>query len=99
MEDTLKLKIERLVSHQNLPNCKPNDHRRTRGQGTELWLVEDDPAFINPESIIGHVIVWLCDLPKPAEHRYFVKEILYRLYGRWKYRDISKRHLLPSEYT
>ena len=97
VENTLKLKVDRLLFHQNLPNCKLTDHRRTRGQDKELWLVEDDSTFIDSASIVERVLVWLCDLPEPANYEFHIREILYQFNNRWKYRDIAKRHRLPCE--
>ena len=92
-----KLKVDRLIPHSNLPNCKPNDRWHTRGNGQELWLVDGDPALVDPVSIVSRSSIWLCDLPKPPRYNYYVTEILYRFEGRWKYREISKQQLLPSE--
>jgi hypothetical protein len=89
------LKVDRLLSHHNLPKSvgRPRKHSNDK----ELWLVEDDPAFIETTSIIEHISVWLCDLSEPVEYRFYVKEILYKFNNRWKFRDITKRHRLPCE--
>ncbi|CAG8774458.1 5405_t:CDS:2 [Gigaspora margarita] len=36
-------------------------------------------------------------MPEPSEYEYYIKEIVYRFNGRWKYRSINMRHRLPSK--
>ncbi|CAG8469584.1 1011_t:CDS:2 [Scutellospora calospora] len=93
-----KVKVDRLLQHHNLPNCRFDSDRHTRGNGKELWIVEGDSTFIDPENIRKPISVWLRDLPEPQTYSYYVQEIVYNFNGRWKYRDISKRHRLPCEY-
>lgn len=97
-DEICKLKVDRILMHQNLPNCRSSNNRHNRGNDKELWLVEGKPKLIDLECIDRHVVVWLCDLPEPAEYEFYIREILYRFGSRWKYRDISKRHRLPCEY-
>ena len=54
--------------------------------------------MINLANIERRVIVWLCDMPEPEEYEFYIKEIVYRFDGRWKFRDIKMRHQLPCEY-
>ena len=99
IDNTLKLKTDALISHENLCNCRSTDNRHTRGKGKELWLVEEKAKLVNPESIKRHIIVWIRDMPKPAEvYDFYVDEIMYRFNGRWQYRNIAERHRLPCEY-
>ncbi|GES99006.1 hypothetical protein GLOIN_2v1880882 [Rhizophagus clarus] len=96
--NTLKLKVDTLLSHENLPNCRFNDNRHTRGNNMELWLVEDAVKLVNPANIEQRIVVWLCDMPEPDEYDYYIKEIVYYFDGHWKYREIATRHKLPCEY-
>ena len=93
------LKVDRLIPHTNLPNCRSNDRRHTRGKGLELWLVDGDRTLVDPNSVVSCLSVWLCDLPEPPSYDFYVSEILYQFEGRWKYREIAKRQLLPGEHT
>ena len=34
--NSLKLKIDRILSHENLPNCRSTDKRHDYGNGNEL---------------------------------------------------------------
>ncbi|RIA80690.1 hypothetical protein C1645_838254, partial [Glomus cerebriforme] len=47
----LKLKINQLLSHKNLLNCRSTDNRHSCDNGKELWLVEGEAKFINPANI------------------------------------------------
>ncbi|GBC32802.2 hypothetical protein GLOIN_2v1880882 [Rhizophagus irregularis DAOM 181602=DAOM 197198] len=94
----LKLKVDQLFSHENLPNCRSTDNRHIRGNGKELWLVEGEAKFINPQNIERHITVWLRDMPEPEEYDYYIQEIVYFFNGKWKYRNIIMRHHLPYEY-
>ena len=97
--NTLKLKVDPLLPHEDLPNCRSDDNRHTRGNNMELWLVENAVKLVNPENIEHHIIVWLCDMPEPDEYNYYVQEIVYHFNdGRWKFRGIAARHRLPCEY-
>jgi hypothetical protein len=99
IDNTLKLKTDTLISHENLRNCRSTDNRHTRGKGKELWLVEEKAKLVNPPSVERHIIVWLCDMPEPSEgYDFYVDEIMYRFDGRWQYRNIAERHRLPCEY-
>ena len=49
--NTLKLKIDQLLSHKNLPNCRSTDNRHSRSNSKELWLVEGEAKFVNPANI------------------------------------------------
>jgi hypothetical protein len=95
---TLKLKTDTLISHENLRNCRSTDNRHTRGEGKELWLVEGETKLVNPANVKRHIIVWLCDMPEPANgYDFYVNEIMYHFGGRWQYRNIAERHHLPCE--
>ena len=98
MNETYKLKVDRVLTHQNLPNCRSSNSRHSRGNDRELWLVEGQSKLIDLECIDRRVVVWLCDLPETAEYEFYIQEVLYRFNNRWKYRNISKRHRLPYEY-
>ncbi|RGB21654.1 hypothetical protein C1646_777582 [Rhizophagus diaphanus] len=93
----LKLKVDPLLSHEDLPNYHSDDNWHTCGNNMELWLVEGAVKLVNPENIEHHIIVWLHNMPKPDEYNYYVQEIVYRFDGRWKYREIATRHRLPCE--
>ncbi|CAG8799118.1 31685_t:CDS:2, partial [Gigaspora margarita] len=75
------------------------DHAIRRNNGDsdrhtrrELWIVEGDSTYVDPESISQRIIVWFCDSPEHERYNYYVKKkILYRFDNRWKYRDIFKR--------
>ena len=54
--------------------------------------------LVDPANIVRRVIVWLCDTPESEEYEFYIKEIVYRFDGRWKFRDIKMRHWLPCEY-
>jgi len=95
--NALKLKIEAIFSHGQLPNCRAADSRHTRGNGKEVWLVENEVKLINPANIERRIVVWLCDTPEPVKYDYYAQEIVYNIDNRWKYRDISMRHRLPCE--
>ncbi|GBC46847.2 hypothetical protein GLOIN_2v1880882 [Rhizophagus irregularis DAOM 181602=DAOM 197198] len=95
--NTLKLKVDMLLKHEKLPNCRPNDNRHTRGNNMELWLVEGEAKLVNPSNVVQHIVVWLCDMPEPDEYDFYIKEIVYSFDSRWKYRDIASRHRLPYE--
>ncbi|PKC54996.1 hypothetical protein RhiirA1_446940 [Rhizophagus irregularis] len=95
--NTLKLKVDMLLKHEKLPNCRPNDNRHTRGNNMELWLVEGEAKLVNPTNVVQHIVVWLCDMPEPDEYDFYIKEIVYSFDSRWKYRDIASRHRLPYE--
>ena len=90
--NTLKLKINTTFSHEQLPNCRAADSRHTRGNGKEVWLVENEVKLINPANIERRIVVWLCDTPEPVKYDYYAQEIVYNIDNRWKYRDISMRH-------
>jgi hypothetical protein len=49
--NTLKLKVDILLSHENLPNCHSTDSRHTRRNGNELWLVEGKMKLLNIANI------------------------------------------------
>ncbi|CAG8787610.1 8618_t:CDS:1, partial [Acaulospora morrowiae] len=70
-----KLKVDRLLHHQNLPNCKSNNNRHTRGNGKELWLVESDSTLVNLVNVKQHVTIWLCDQQEPAKYDFYIQEI------------------------
>lgn len=95
--NSLKLKIDTILSHEHLPNCRSTDNRHTRGNGKELWLVEGEVNLINPIYIERRIVVWLCDLPEPEEFDFYIKEIVYQFDGKWNYRDITMRHRIPCE--
>ena len=78
----LKLKIDTLISHENLRNCRSTDNWHTREKGKELWLVEREAKLINPANIEWHILVWLCDMPEPEVYNFYIKEIMYRFDGR-----------------
>jgi hypothetical protein len=78
----LKLKVDQLFSHENLPNCRSTDNRHIRGNGKELWLVEGEAKFINPQNIERHITVWLRDMPEPEEYDYYIQEIVYLFNGK-----------------
>ncbi|RGB26702.1 hypothetical protein C1646_770094 [Rhizophagus diaphanus] len=71
----LKLKVDQLLSHENLPNCHSTDNRHIRESGKELWLVEGEAKFINPQNIERHITVWLRDMPELEEYDYFIQKI------------------------
>jgi len=96
--NTLKLKTDTLILHENLHNCHSTDNRHTRGKGKELWLVEGETKLVNLENIGQRIIVWLRDMPEPEEYDFYVDEIMYYFDGRWKYRNIVARHRLPCEF-
>ncbi|CAB5153520.1 unnamed protein product [Rhizophagus irregularis] len=96
--NSLKLKVDQIISHDDLPNCHLTDNRHTRGNGNELWLVEGKTNLVNPENIAQRIIVWMCDMPEPEVYDFYIKEIIYRFNNRWKFRDITMRHQLPCEY-
>ncbi|CAG8560398.1 12892_t:CDS:2, partial [Cetraspora pellucida] len=57
--NSLKLKVDRIISHKDLPNIRPTDNRHIRGNGKELWLIEGETNLVNPANIERHVNVWL----------------------------------------
>ena len=96
-DNSLKLKVDLILSHENLPNCHSTDKRHNHGNGNELWLVEDCVKLVNLANIERHIIVWLCDMPEPEKYDFYIKEIIYYFDSRWRYHDITMRHWLPCE--
>ena len=73
----LKLKVNRILSHENLPNIHSNNNCHTRGNGKELWLIEGEINLINPANVEQRINIWLCDVPEPSEYEFYIQEIIY----------------------
>ncbi|CAG8536215.1 23057_t:CDS:2, partial [Racocetra persica] len=98
LDRVYKLKVDQLLQNKNLPNYHSNSIRHSRGNNKELWLVENDPIFIDPADISRCVIVWLCDLTESKHYEFYTQEVVYYFGGHWRYQDISKRYQLPCEF-
>ncbi|CAG8744876.1 3307_t:CDS:1, partial [Dentiscutata erythropus] len=69
-----------LVLYHGLPGYLRNNNRKTHGMSIEFWLVEGQECLIISENITP-INVWLKDLNRLAEYKYFVTEILYSFNG------------------
>ena len=74
MQDALKM--SRLLRHNELGIYCSRD--RSRRGHKELWIMEEDYQIIPPNHIVGHVLVWLEDVPRPTFYDFQISEILYR---------------------
>ncbi|CAI2196278.1 2223_t:CDS:1, partial [Funneliformis geosporum] len=45
--NSFKLKIDRILSHENLSNCHSTNNQHTRGNSNELWLVEGEVNLVD----------------------------------------------------
>ena len=98
MEKEFYLKVDELVTYSQIPGHLRSSARDVDHQNKALWLLEDFPLIVNKQDVIDKVCVWMCDSPMIVKYDFIVKEILYRLSGNWKIRNISQRHKLPIEY-
>ncbi|CAG8773313.1 1848_t:CDS:2, partial [Cetraspora pellucida] len=96
-KDSLKLKVDIIFLHENLSSIHSTDNRHIRGNGKELWLNEGETNLVNPTNVERRINVWLCDMSEPSEYEFYIKEIVYRFNGKWKYCDIKMQHRLPCE--
>ncbi|CAG8734093.1 10446_t:CDS:2, partial [Cetraspora pellucida] len=76
-KDSLKLKVDIIFSHENLPSIRSTDNHYICGNGKELWLNEEETNLVNPTNVEQRINVWLCDMPKPSEYEFYIKEIVY----------------------
>ncbi|CAG8724668.1 2397_t:CDS:2 [Funneliformis caledonium] len=49
--NSFKLKIDRILSHENLSNCRSTNNRHTHENGNELWLVKDEVNLVDLANI------------------------------------------------
>ncbi|CAG8740753.1 24936_t:CDS:2, partial [Dentiscutata erythropus] len=60
----------------DLPSNRSNI-RHNRENNEKLWLVEDNPIFIDLANINRRIVVWLRDLQEPENYKFHVREIIY----------------------
>ncbi|CAG8821894.1 2890_t:CDS:2, partial [Racocetra persica] len=83
--NSLKLKVNQIFLNEDLPNVCFTDNCHICGSDKELWLVEGKSIFVDPTNIEQCINIWLCDILKPSEYKYYIKEIVYHFNGRWKW--------------
>ncbi|CAG8501835.1 12034_t:CDS:2 [Cetraspora pellucida] len=63
LDNNSRLKVDMLLSIQNLLNCQSDSDRHTRGDGRELWLIEGDSTYADPKSISYRIIRYFQEAP------------------------------------
>ncbi|UZO13261.1 uncharacterized protein OCT59_004765 [Rhizophagus irregularis] len=96
--DGYKLKIQRILTYNELPtNFKSNSRSRSYEQG-EFWLLDRNEnnavILIEPQDVIKRVNI--SQDPNADGH---INEILYKHNNRWKLRSVSLEYKHPSEYA
>ena len=81
-KNSLKLKVDIIFSHENLPSIHSTDNCHIRGNGKELWLNEGETNLVNPTNVERRINVWLCDMPEPSEYEFYIKEIVNHFNGK-----------------
>ena len=97
MQDAFKM--SRLLRHHELGIYCSRD--RSRRGHKELWMMEEDYQIIPSDCIVGRVLIWLKDVPRPAFYDFEISEILYRdaATNCIQIRPVNLRHRHPSEYA
>jgi hypothetical protein len=96
--EELKLKLQRFLSFEELPNQIKKKITVSHSNNNTRWLLEDKSIIVKPETLISKISVWLQDQQEPSNYLYKVAEILYSYQNIWKIRDICYRVRHPSEY-
>lgn len=96
--DGYKLKIQRILTYNELPtNFKSNSRSRSYEQG-EFWLLDRNEnnavILIEPQDVIKRV-----NISKDPNADGHINEILYKHNNRWKLRSVSLEYKHPSEYA
>ncbi|CAB4381734.1 unnamed protein product [Rhizophagus irregularis] len=96
--DSYKLKIQRILTYNELPtNFKSNSRSRSYEQG-EFWLLDRNEnnavILIEPQDVIKRVNI--SQDPNADGH---INEILYKHNNCWKLRSVSLEYKHPSEYA
>ena len=93
-DDWLKVKIQCVLTYEELPRNLQSNNRKQRSQKGELWFLDRDMdnAIVNVElqAIVNHIsIVILYDNVINVANSIKIKEVLYKHNGRWKLRDVK----------
>ncbi|CAG8857496.1 18160_t:CDS:2, partial [Gigaspora margarita] len=94
VDDLLKIKVQRILIFNELPNNLQSNNRRERSCGREVWLLDrnEENAIIIVElhKIVKHITVTILYNENEINESssIVIREILYKYQGHWKLRNI-----------
>lgn len=93
-----KLKIQRVLTFDELPEHFRNETRQQRFSNGELWLLDREIhgslILIGPQAIVQSITIGKSD-----DADGYIDEILYKHNSRWKFRSVLLDYKHPSEYA
>ena len=103
-DDRLKIKIQRILTYDELPRNLQSNDRKQRSQEGEVWFIdrEMDNTIVNVElqAIVKCVTIdILYDNIVSNSNSIKIREILYKHNGHWKLRDVKYSYKHPSEFA
>ncbi|GBB87224.1 hypothetical protein RclHR1_13670005 [Rhizophagus clarus] len=100
----LKIKIQRTLVFNKLPNNLQSNNRRERTHGREVWLldqnVENATIITDLQTIVRHITITILYENNTNEYSsIIIRKILYKYHGRWKLRNVAYSYQHPSEFA
>lgn len=93
-----KLKVQRILTYNELPRQFQSNSQFQRAQQGELWLLdrneENAITLIEPQAVIRHI-----NISQELNADGHINKILYKYNNHWKLRLISLEYKHPSEYA
>ena len=90
------LYIQKIIYYKDLPGNLRSSNRLNKSKKYTVWLTEERETIYNND-VIGHINIWLEDLPEPENYDYQIGEILYTYNNQTKIRKIQQRHRLSCK--
>jgi len=87
------LYIQKIIYYKDLLGNLKSSNRLNKSKEHTVWLTEERETIYNND-VIGHINIWLEDLPEPENYDYQIGEILYIYNNQTKIRKIQQRHRL-----
>lgn len=103
-DNRLKIKIQRILTYDDLPRNLQSNNRKQRSQEGEVWLLdrEVDNAIVNAELqvIVKRVTITVLYNDNATNcNTIKIREILYKYNGHWKLRNVKYSYQHPSEFA